>query len=239
MKAIVLITGDVKNFGHGHQVRMHNLALELKRRQLTALHCVAQPGEVLQLPLAASVAVLDRRDTEFNTIAGETTPVRVAIDNRGAARAGAEIVIDALPHLAMTETEYENSLRQVMLPQHLTAGPPEVAHAKVTLCRSKEEAEAQADFIASSGLLSPAEYLTQMQKSSKPALYFGQALFEALYAGKHVQLYPISDYHMQLAEDLVRRLNGNQGLLQALDGRGLTRVADRLQSAHRQNQGKA
>ncbi|AFM13625.1 hypothetical protein [Turneriella parva] len=238
MKATLLITGDSKDFGHGHQVRMHNLALELKRRQLTTLHSVAQPGEVLRLPLEVGVVVLDRRDTDFNTIAGQTTAVSVAIDNRGAARAQADIVIDALPHMSMTAGEYEKALRHVILPRQLTAMPSEVAKARITLCRTKAEAEANADFKASSGVLSPADYLTQMQLSSRPALYFGQALFEALYAGKHVQLYPISDYHMQLAEDLVRRLNENNALLQALDGLGLTRVADLLQGVHRKNQGK-
>ena len=235
MKAIVLITGDNKTFGYGHQVRMHNLALELKRRQLTTMQVVADPAQVLQLPLGASVIVLDRRDTDFNEILPATGAARVALDNRGQARQKAEIVIDALPHIAMSDTEYENALAHVVLPQQLSALPSATSGAQLTIHSTKEAAEANADFTAASGRYAPAEFRDRLLKASRPALYFGQALFEALYAGKHVQLYPVSDYHMQLSEDLARRLGQHPGLLQALDGKGLMRVADLLQSAHKQH----
>ncbi len=235
MKAIVLITGDSKTFGHGHQVRMHNLALELKRRQLTTIQMVADPGEVLQLPLPASVIVLDRRDTDFNEVLPSTGAARVALDNRGNARQHADLVIDALPHIAMSDIEYEKALAHVILPQQLSALSSAAAGAQLTVHSTKEAAEAHADFTPASGRYSPSEFLHLMLKSSRPAVYFGQALFEALYAGKHVQLYPVSDYHMQLAADLAVRLALKPALLQALDGKGLTRVADILQTAHKQH----
>jgi len=238
MKTIVLITGDTRTFGHGHQVRMHNLALELKRRQLTTMHIVAAAEDKLSLPLKAGVVVLDRRDTGFNEFAQPESCVKLALDNRGPARAHADIVIDALPHLAMNAAEYRLALSHVMLPALLTKYPPQTQHAKVTLHQTQEAACEHADFKATSGVLSPGEYLAAMQNSSKPALYFGQGLFEALYAGKHVQLYPVSDYHMQLAEDFVARLSQSPDLLTALDGLGLNRVADRVQSAHKQIQEK-
>ncbi len=238
MKAIVLVTGDTQQFGHGHQVRMHNLALELKRRQLTAMHVVAAPGEKLVLPLTASVVVLDRRDTDFNDLSQTENFLRIALDNRGSARSNADIVIDALPHLEMSESAYQQALAQVMLPPLLTRQPALTHLARVTLHETLESANAQADFRAISGVYSLGEYLAQMLNSTKPAFYFGQALFEALYAGKHVQLYPVSQYHMQLAEDLVSRLEQKSGLLAALDGLGLNRVADQVHAAHKQIQGK-
>lgn len=238
MKAIVLLTGDSKTFGHGHQVRMHNLALELKRRQLTTMHVVAAPEERLSLPLKAGVIMLDRRDTGFNEVAQAEAYLKIALDNRGPARSSADIIIDALPHLEMTATEYRLALSHVMLPPLLTKQPAQTQHAKVTLHQTPEAANAHADFKAISGAFSPGEYLAAMQNAAKPALYFGQSLFEALYAGKHVQLYPVSHYHMQLAEDLVARLSHSPDLLTALDGLGLNRVADRVQSAHKQTQEK-
>ncbi|GAB4440758.1 MAG: hypothetical protein OHK0011_23260 [Turneriella sp.] len=49
-------------------------------------------------------------------------------------------------------------------------------------------------------------------------------MFEAIYLGKKVELYPVSEYHKELAQDFVVRLARQKDLLSALDGSGSIRL---------------
>ncbi len=236
MKCVLIITGDPKDFGNGHAVRMRHLALELKRRQITAVHTTAPPGATLEMPVDVAVCLLDRRDTDFNPISQASAFTRIAIDNRGKARTAADLAIDILPHLDMTGVSYRNSLGDILLTPELSRFPQQTHLARIRLHESRQAAEAYADFLPVSGTLAPKAFLQQLMAAKRPAVYFGQTLFEALYAGKDVQLYPVSEYHRQLSQDLCDRLSADANLLTALDGSGLKRLADCVQSEFKKHQ---
>jgi hypothetical protein len=159
--------------------------------------------------------------------------VKIAVDNRGPGREQADIVADLLPHHEMTKQQYADALRAVILHTAITAMPSLSERAEITLHESRDEALQHADFPQNTTRLSPAAFRNALAVSERPALYFGQALFEALYLGKSVQLYPVSDYHKKLAVDLYSRRLLEPTLLSALDGRGLSRFVDIVATAWR------
>jgi hypothetical protein len=214
---------------------MHALALELKRHGVTVQKAVLAEGEDARPPLRYEAAILDRRDTAFPGFVFVSDAVRIAIDNRGAGRREADIVYDALPHTAMSHSEYEAALAAVILPRYVTTQPCRSATAKISLRPDASAARALADFAPGAGRLSPQQFFAQMQLAERIACYFGQTLFEACYLGKQVQLYPVSDYHAALAEDLVQRVQVRPQLLSALDGHGVNRLCQVILNALKQN----
>lgn len=224
MKSALLITGPEHEYGSGHGMRMHALALELKRHGVTIEHAVLSAGDEVVLPLDYNVAILDRRDTAFPDFVMQTNAVRIALDNRGSGREQAHIVHDALPHFAMNDAEYRAALAALLLPPHVTALPCRSTEAHVRLHLTRESALAAADFPRYPERLSPRQFTAAMLKAKSVACYFGQALFEACYLGKRIELYPVSNYHKALAEDFVRRLELAPPMLSALDGGGLVRL---------------
>lgn len=227
---VLIITGDIEKFGSGHTMRMHAVALELKKRKIDVQKLCVSPGQKVEVPLAFSVAILDRRDTAFNPPLLELPVKKIAVDNRGDGRLEADIVADLLPHPEMDKAEYAAALRSVILPPEITAQPCQAATARITLHNSKEEALAASDFSPGGARLSPQQFIRQLSQAARPALYFGQSLFEALYLGLDVQLYPVSDYHKKLAVDLFSRQLIEPDLLSALDGKGLGRFTDLVQN---------
>ncbi|MFZ5627912.1 MAG: hypothetical protein ACOY5B_02205 [Spirochaetota bacterium] len=228
MKTVLIITGSENEYGSGHEMRMHALALELKRHKVTVQKLVLSDGESADPPLAYDLAILDRRDTAFPGFVVSSGARRIAIDNRGRGRAEADLVYDALPHTAMNDGEYSAALAAVVLPRHVSVHECRSGAATVSLYADAATARANADFPPATGRLSPQEFTAQMLKAERIACYFGQTLFEACYLGKQVQLYPVSDYHAELAEDFVRRLGQTPGLLSSLDGRGLDRLCQQV-----------
>lgn len=230
-KSVLIITGDVAKYGSGHETRMRYVALELKKRKIDVqLLCIGSETPV-DVPLSFSVAILDRRDTAFNPPLAELPVTKIAVDNRGPGRDTASIVADLLPHPEMNKTEYAAALRSIVLSPELTAFASRAGQSKITLHNTDEEAFAAADFIPGKNRLSPREFLNRLSAAKRPALYFGQSLFEALYLGLDVQLYPVSDYHKKLAVDLFSRQLIEPDLLSSLDGGGLVRFADLIQKA--------
>ncbi len=224
MKTVLIITGPETEFGSGHEMRMHTLSLELKRHKVTVQKVVLSAGEDAAPPLDYQVAILDRRDTAFPPSVLKSNAIRIALDNRGLGRQQAHASYDALPHPAMTDSEYRAALSAVVLPAHVTSLPCRAAEAKVTLHSDESSARSAANFPLLSLRLSPRQFAESMQMSQRIACYFGQAMFEAIYLGKSVELYPVSDYHRKLAEDFALRLARKPDLLSALDGAGAIRL---------------
>jgi hypothetical protein len=224
MKTILIITGPESEYGTGHEMRMHALALELKRHKVTVQKVVLGELEETNLPLEYGAVILDRRDTAFPPSVLKTNAVRIALDNRGAGREQAHLAYDALPHPAMNDKEYLTALSAVLLPAHVTGMPCHSAEATVRLHNDKKSAYTMADFPRFSGRLSPRQFTQSMQQAERIACYFGQAMFEAIYLGKKVELYPVSEYHRELAQDFVLRLARQKDLLSALDGSGTGRL---------------
>lgn len=235
MNSVLIITGNTHTYGTGHALRMRSVALELRKKKITVQLITASPDAELQLPLPAPVVILDRRDTGFNPGLLTTDTIKIAVDNRGPGREQADIVADLLPHYSMSKQEYADALRSVILHPAITALPQATDSADITLHETREDAIAVADFPTSKTRLSPADYRSALAACERPALYFGQALFEALYLGKSVQLYPVSDYHKKLAVDLYSRRLLEPTLLSALDGRGLPRFVDIVATAWRRS----
>ena len=224
MKSVLIITGPESEFGSGHEMRMHALALELKRHKVTVQKVVLSEGEEPKLPLAFDVVILDRRDTAFPLSVLRSNAKRIALDNRGVGRVQAHACYDALPHLAMDDSKYRTALTHVLLPARVTDLPCRSHEARLTLHADGKSAHAAADFPLFSSRIPPRQFTDAMLKANSVACYFGQAMFEAIYLGKNVQLYPVSQYHKELAEDFAERLKRQQNLLTALDGSGLRRL---------------
>lgn len=224
MKSVLIITGPENEYGSGHAMRMHALALELKRHGVTVLKTVLRERDEVTLPLDFSAAILDRRDTAFPDFVHKTTAVRIALDNRGAGRSQAHLVHDALPHFAMNDAEYRSALAALILPAHITTLPCRSSEARVTLHDSQASALLAADFPQAPERLSPRQFAAALLQAKRVACYFGQTLFEACYLGKQVALYSVSDYHRKLAEDFVRRIAREPQLLGALSGGGLEKL---------------
>lgn len=235
MNSVLIITGNTHTYGTGHALRMRSVALELRKKKITVQLLTASPDADLQLPLPAPVVILDRRDTAFNPGLLTADTIKIAVDNRGQGREQADIVADLLPHYSMSKKEYADALSAVILHPAIAAMPALSGHAEITLHESRDEALQHADFPHNTARLSPAAFRDALAVSERPALYFGQALFEALYLGKSVQLYPVSDYHKKLAVDLYSRRLLEPALLSALDGRGLPRFVDIVATAWRRS----
>jgi hypothetical protein len=231
MKTILIITGPESEYGSGHEMRMHALALELKRHKVTVQKLVLNESEEANLPLDYNAVILDRRDTAFPPSILKTNAVRIALDNRGAGRKQAHFVYDALPHPAMNDREYRAALSAVILPAHITGMPCHAAEATVRLHNDKKSAFTMADFPRFSGRVSPRQFTQSMLRAERIACYFGQAMFEAIYLGKEVELYPVSEYHRELAQDFVLRLARQKDLLSALDGKGIMRLREFIMRA--------
>ncbi len=235
MNSVLIVTGNIRTYGTGHALRMRAVALELKKKKITVQHLTASPEAGLDLPLPAGVVILDRRDTAFNPGRLTADAVKIAVDNRGAGRNQADIAADLLPHHSMSKQEYADALRSVILHPGIAALPAATGSADITLHETREAAMATADFPLSRERLSPADFRSGLTACERPALYFGQALFEALYLGKAVQLYPVSEYHKKLAVDLYSRRLLETDLLSALDGRGLPRFVEIVAAAWRRS----
>lgn len=228
MKTVLIITGPEQIFGSGHEARMHALALALKRHKITVQKLILGEDETATLPLEFSLAILDRRDTAFPDNVLATGALRVALDNRGRGRTQASLAYDALPHHLMSDKEYRSALTAVILPGHITRLPCRAAEAKLTLYSDRASAMSTADFPPQGERLSPQQFTDAMEKAQRPACYFGQALFEAIYLGKDIRLYPITPYHHELAANLVSRSKANPTLLTAVDGSGLNLFSEAI-----------
>jgi hypothetical protein len=221
MKSVLIIVGDPKVYGSGHATRMRDVAVQLKRKQVTVQMITLGHDAILTVPLPYDMVLLDRRDTGFPAEVMDTKAIKIALDNRGRGRDQADYAVDLLPHFGMNPLEYRKALSEIILSERLKPYPCASARAKITLHDSREAAEARADFKLPASRIAATTLLEQLKQSHKPALYFGQTLFEAIYLGLDIQLYPISDYHSRLSVDLVSRQLLEPDISTAVDGTGL------------------
>ena len=235
MKSVLIVTGNPQTHGTGHLMRMRTVALELRKKKITVQHLTAAADAELHLPLAVSVVILDRRDTAFNPGLLALDAIKIAVDNRGPGRQQADTIVDLLPHHEMAKVQYAEALRSIILHPSIAGLPPATDSAELALHETRQAAMQAADFPQSGERLSPADFRTALAACKRPALYFGQSLFEALYLGKAVQLYPVSEYHKKLAVDLYSRKLLERDLLSALDGRGLSRFVEIVAAAWRRS----
>lgn len=232
--SVLIITGPAQQFGFGHLTRMHQMGLELKKRKILTQHLTVEADLRVEVPMAYRLVILDRRDTAFNPGLSEES-TKIALDNRGPGRDAADHAIDLLPHLEMKPEEYNDALARIILPDHVTADECRSFEATVTLHDTKAAAERAADFSLSAERQSPKGFTKAMKASRRPALYFGQALFEAIYFGLKVQLYPTSDYHERLSIDLYARLLIEPNLLAQVQGNGRRWFCDKIQMILKRN----
>lgn len=223
MSRVLLLTMPEKAIGSGHSLRLHQLALALKRHQVTVAKWLLG-GEAIPPFSGYRVVLLDCRDSAFPDWALKSRATKIALDNRGPGRLQADIAYDALPHFAMSDSEYSRALSAVLLHPWLTQKPPRVSDANFVWCHSAEEAYAAAGWHKLQRRLSPLQFLQHLADCAAVPCYFGQTLFEACYLGKKIALYAFSDYHQQLAQDFLHRLEKSPNILSALDGQGLNRL---------------
>ncbi|HRP68738.1 MAG TPA: hypothetical protein PLY93_04340 [Turneriella sp.] len=232
---ILIITGPRTKYGSGHNVRMRKAALLLRKKKIDVTLLCLDEGSIVDVPLPYSLCILDRRDSAFNPPFKKKGVCYVAIDNRGKARNEADYTIDLLPHFSMEDNEYQQALTNIILSTAFFDMPSKAQNARVTLHDTFESAKAAADFTLPQEKISQREFLSRLKSATRPALYFGQAFFEALDLGLHVQLYPISEYHKKLAVDFKNRLNKNPYLLDYLNPNALIRFVDTIQKIYKEN----
>lgn len=189
---------------------------------------------------------------------GVHRPRLIAIDNRGAGRRRADLVWDTLPHPEMSPEELALSLSRMILPESISALPGKATQSilhRVKLTTQRRASE-ERDFKASMSRqlegrsthhrlktrypealiqcsdpaerISETEFLEKLKETPSVVTYFGQTLFEAIYLGKEIYLYDITEYHRELADFFTRQWETDPSLASALDGRGAMRLVNEV-----------
>jgi len=231
-----LVTNRGGIYGTGHHNRMCLLKERLQETGITAEVVFSRDlAGIADLP---PVVLLDSRDDEFPAAALQRKTAGhyfIAVDNRGRGRGQGDITWDTLPHMQMNEAELQISLKNCILdPVIVNAGALPETSAKTSKIwqMSLKEIEAltePVDLIQyASNLrasLDKAEFHRRLVHSKRIATYYGQTFFEALFLGREIYLYDISDYHKELADWFTKRWNDKPELARVLDGGGLNRLA--------------
>lgn len=183
------------------------------------------------------IVILDSRDDPFpdyireNKISGQ---IFITVDNRGEGRKQADVVWDTLPHFDMTAKELKISLERCLINSELIGQakkPGRLQIKKIDICDLTHN-NLNIDLIQrpSEKRLSTNQFYQKLKKSRSIAVYFGQTMFEALFLGKVIFLYDISDYHKKLSDWFMSQIGSNPKLIRSLDGKGLARLCDFLVS---------
>jgi hypothetical protein len=236
-----MITNKGGIYGTGHFNRMRLLKNHLEKMNIT---CEIVSGKSMATGIGSrKVVLLDSRDDEFP---GEVMTQKkddhyfIAIDNRGEGRRQCDLVWDTLPHMNMTENELKTALKNCILDPNIyerLARPAKSKIIRTTLENIEAEKNkidliqyAEKDREKMNEPTNETQFHEKLIHSKKIATYFGQTFFEALYLGKEIYLYDISDYHKQLSDWFTGRWNRQPDLNEIFDGQGLHRLAVLIRS---------
>lgn len=236
-RKILILYGNVKDFGSGHLERMKLLYVYLLS---LGYNCTLQEYSS-NIPSGFHLYILDARDSDI--------PIHlihkkwICIDNQGKVRE-THTCFDSLPHPSISPEKFYN---QILLPELDQIGGRVNNKSKILIYASNldiPETDKLDQFAIQNfpnfsicrigGLQSKfkeisvlprlyrMEFLREIQDSEILMSYFGQSVLEALCLQKKVILYSISDYHTTLAEYLqkfteipfIGNIFTNQNLLQ-------------------------
>ncbi len=224
-------------YGSGHY---HRGLMVQKALAASGVQC--QTVSANEMPVIHSkeikYVVLDGRDIDFpgwTDFFRKAGSLFIALDNRGKGRKQADIIWDTLPHPAMNLSEFGIALNRCFLPEEIRIHETKAQNAAVTLI-SKDEAFSrkgenvliQDSMQNVSSRMEPNEFRSKLLNSQIVVTYFGQTFFEALFLGKQIYLYNISEYHDQLANYFLSYWNQYPELANRLDGLGIKRFIQKI-----------
>ncbi|MES0489093.1 MAG: hypothetical protein ABUK01_03815 [Leptospirales bacterium] len=224
-RLVYCFAGKGPSFGTGHMRRMKALS-ELLHSVGIKSKLVTQQSEIDSCPAAI---VFDRRDEslsdEIIKLQLSSIPV-VALDNRGPGRGQAGQIYDTLPHPDMNTEEINISIGRILLASFFSEKPTLAHKARLHII---SESDIKAGIFEGEKTLlhKPGIEIDQFQQklfeSEKVITYFGQTLFEAIYCGKEIHVYGMTDYHRHLAQWFTTFWNSNQSG-HYFDGKGTEKL---------------
>ncbi|MDH4200816.1 MAG: hypothetical protein OEV66_10600 [Spirochaetia bacterium] len=229
---ILLVTNKGGAYGMGHFYRMNLLSEHLKKMKIAS--DIALGSELKSISGNYKLIILDSRDDNFPEILMNQKSkynYYVALDNRGEGRKQCDIVWDTLPHFEMNLTELKNVLKNCILDPEIfqIKGRPDKAKIIKTTAEEVESGKLEIDLIqkplSSRDPLAPNEFHKRLIESHKVATYYGQTFFEALYLGKEIYLFDISEYHKRLSDWFIPNWEAQPEIVHFFDGQGLHRLA--------------
>ena len=230
---IIFLCADPLYHGYGHISRCGTLQKYLQdtgrtSQLITGNLSFTAPAEI---DSGSYLIILDARDIEFPEWAFQKNITRIAFDNRGPGRSQADYVFDLLPHFAMNDSEFSNSLRNIILPYFYKMHKNKVSKSSLQLVRQTDASRTRRKIYSSAMhpyRMSSISVMQKIQAVRQVQLYFGQTLFEALFLGADVKLYSISEIHYKLAQDFFRRWRGLPTPQLYFDGSGAARMAQAI-----------
>ncbi|MDH4261944.1 MAG: hypothetical protein OEV78_02745 [Spirochaetia bacterium] len=231
---VLIITNKGENYGTGHFNRSNLLKRHLEKMNIA---CDLLMGKNIPKEIASyQLVLLDSRDDEFPIeIIEKKNYYLMAMDNRGTGRKQCDLIWDTLPHINMNDDELKTSLKNCILDPVIYECTPMTTKSKIirTLIENIES-NSEIDLIQYAQKerieLSKELFHIKLIKSNKIGTYFGQTFFEALYLGKEIYLYDISEYHKQLSDWFTAKWNELPDLHDIFDGQGLHRLAILIRS---------
>ncbi len=211
---ILCLTASGNGFGTGHFRRMQYVQKELEKKMVSMDICT-NLRETSKRILDYSIILLDKRDDSFPDFILKQYPdiKKIVLDNKGMGREQADVIWDTLPHPEMNIHQFKNSLRKMILPEHITKKSSKANLSKIHYSHSilfnKSSTKKKA-----------------LHLKVKEEVYFGQKLFEAIYMGKEIQLYNIGTYHRYLSTYFMNIWKNLKHPNLYLDGNGRNRLAE-------------
>jgi len=238
---VLIITNKGGIYGTGHFHRAQFLQNHLQKMKVSS-EIILGNNDSTRNYESHRVVILDSRDDEFpHQLINQKRDDHyfIALDNRGKGRSQCDIIWDTLPHTKMNEIELKNSLKNCILNPAIFQHKNKSGKSKIirtTLEKIKADID-NLDLIQypqnsdkNNDRLSEQEFHDKLLHSCKIATYYGQTFFEALYLGKEIYLYDVSEYHQQLSDWFTDHWNQQPELSQVFDGQGLHRLAVLIRS---------
>jgi hypothetical protein len=230
-KILTFLVGKESMFGTGHIQRCNEIILELIKKS-NFLHTPSMQYLENSIDKPADILVLDCRDEAFpkENIKSST---KITIDNRGIGRTQADLIWDTLPHMDMNLEEICISLQNCIIPKDIRAHACQSETGKIIREPSLQIAQKKylEGFIHHNNPEVVIDNFREKIIHSNPIItYYGLTMFEALYLGKTVVVYDISDYHQRLADWWYRIWNNSLDVRQSLDGLGVDRFIHKISS---------
>jgi len=234
---VLILTRKGGNYGTGHYNRMHLLQNHLRKMKISSeIKLEEQFSKNYQ---SGKIVILDSRDDEFPALLLSQKKYDhffLAIDNRGNGRLQCDIIWDTLPHISMNDREFCGALKNCILHPLISRQTSRPDQAKI-IQKSIREIEAmpgQVDLIQymenKRVPMPEKDFHDKLISADSVATYYGQTFFEALYLGKTIYLYDISEYHRQLSDWFCARWIQNPDAAHIFDGQGLHRLAVLIRS---------
>lgn len=241
---VLILTNKGGEYGLGHYNRMSHLRDHLEKLKIKSDLVLlddwdSEKGRLEQKGLENyKVVALDSRDDQFpEMLSGQKRKYTyfIAVDNRGGGRGQSDIVWDTLPHPEMEKDEMKRILKNCILSPDIfekRASPEKAVISRVKKDEVENESlECDLYYKPRQTTLLPSPQFHELLINAKSvATYFGQTFFEALYLGKSIYLYDVSDYHAQLSDVFLKEWKEYPDIIRSFDGQGLHRLAVLIKS---------